>query len=153
MTTIVNDYCYYGYYFITTIINWYCTHILTTLPYASVVAPNGRTGSWTSRYTTTRALSKPHCQHQQQTITAVSTAGHNLTVAVFREKKQDGFCHCYKAVLQLYVVPQWKLLNNNHNNNNRFTALCLGLPGWASTRRNTHPPTILIIIQSLSAVL
>ena len=37
------------------------------------------------------------------------------------------------------------------NNNNHFLALCLGLPGWASTRRNTHPPTILIIIQSLSA--
>jgi len=30
-------------------------------------------------------------------------------------------------------------------------ALCLGLPGWACTRRNIHPPTILIIIQSLSA--
>jgi len=41
--------------------------------------------------------------------------------------------------------------NNNNNNNDRFTALCPGLPGWASTRRNTHPPTILIIIQSLSA--
>jgi len=37
------------------------------------------------------------------------------------------------------------------NNNNRFTTLCPGLPGWAGTRRNTHPPTILIIIQSLSA--
>jgi len=34
---------------------------------------------------------------------------------------------------------------------NRFTALCPGLPGWAGTRRNIHPPTILIIIQSLSA--
>jgi len=32
-----------------------------------------------------------------------------------------------------------------------FTALCPGQPGWASTRRNIHPPTILIIIQSLSA--
>jgi len=41
--------------------------------------------------------------------------------------------------------------NNNNNNNNRFTALCLGLPGRAGTRRNTHPPTILIIFQSLSA--
>ena len=39
---------------------------------------------------------------------------------------------------------------NNNNNNNRFTALCPGQPGWAGTRRNTHPPTILII-QSLSA--
>jgi len=26
-------------------------------------------------------------------------------------------------------------------------ALCPGLPGWASTRRNVHPPSILIIIQ------
>ena len=33
---------------------------------------------------------------------------------------------------------------------NRFTALCPWLPGWAGTRRNTHPPTILIIIQPLS---
>jgi len=39
----------------------------------------------------------------------------------------------------------------NNNNNNRFMALCPGLPGWASTRRNIHPSTILIIIQSLSA--
>ena len=38
-----------------------------------------------------------------------------------------------------------------HSNNNHFTALCPGLPGWAGTRRNTHPPTIPIIIQSLSA--
>jgi len=34
---------------------------------------------------------------------------------------------------------------------NHFTALCPGLPGWAGTRSNTHPPAILIIIQSLSA--
>jgi len=38
----------------------------------------------------------------------------------------------------------------NNNNNNCFTALCPRLPGWAVTRRNTHPPTILII-QSLPA--
>jgi len=37
---------------------------------------------------------------------------------------------------------------NNNKNNNRFTAPCPGLPGWAGTRRNIHPPTILIIIQS-----
>ena len=35
-------------------------------------------------------------------------------------------------------------------NNNHFTALCLGLPGWAGTRSNIHPRTILIIIQPLS---
>jgi len=38
-----------------------------------------------------------------------------------------------------------------NNNNDRFTALCPGLPRWAGARRNTHPPTTLIIIQSLSA--
>jgi len=25
------------------------------------------------------------------------------------------------------------------NNNNRFMAVCPGLPGWAGTRRNIHP--------------
>ena len=29
-----------------------------------------------------------------------------------------------------------------NNINNHFTALGLGLPGWAGTRRNIHPPTI-----------
>jgi len=38
---------------------------------------------------------------------------------------------------------------HTHTHNSRFTALCPGLPGWAGTIRNTHPPTILIIIQSL----
>ena len=36
-------------------------------------------------------------------------------------------------------------------NNNHFMTLCQGLPGWSGTRRNIHLPTILIIIQSLSA--
>jgi len=36
------------------------------------------------------------------------------------------------------------------NNNNRLTALCPGLREWTGTRRNIHPPTILIIIQSIS---
>jgi len=35
------------------------------------------------------------------------------------------------------------LLQQQHNNH--FTALCPGLPGWAGIRRNTHPPTILIL--------
>jgi len=53
----------------------------------------------------------------------------------------------------------WNVLNEltentgskNNNNNDRFTTLCPELPGWAGTRRYTHLPTILIIIQSLSA--
>ena len=40
-------------------------------------------------------------------------------------------------------------LQTTHND--RFTALWPGLPGQAGTRWNTHPPAILIIIQSLSA--
>jgi len=45
------------------------------------------------------------------------------------------------------------IVTQNNNNNNRFTTLCPGLPELAlsDTRRNILPPTILIIIQSLSA--
>jgi len=50
------------------------------------------------------------------------------------------------TLISLYVqsTPKCskKLLSTN-NNNDRFTALCPGLPGWAGTRRNIHPPTIL----------
>jgi len=42
------------------------------------------------------------------------------------------------------VITKRKLRDNN-NNNNRFMALCPGLLGWAGSRRNTHPPTILVI--------
>jgi len=34
-------------------------------------------------------------------------------------------------------------LNNTHN---RLTAFCLGLPGWAGTRRNIQPLTPILII-------
>jgi len=51
----------------------------------------------------------------------------------------------------LLGVPQTDLIHYTTTHNNRFTVLCPGLPSWAATRRNTHPPTILIIIQSLSA--
>jgi len=47
-------------------------------------------------------------------------------------------------------VSGWPRYQHN-NNNNRFMVLCLGLPGWACTRRNTRPPIIQIIIQSVSA--
>jgi len=43
------------------------------------------------------------------------------------------------------------LMSQSYNNNNNFMALCPGLNGWGGTRSNTHQPTILIIIQSLSA--
>ena len=55
--------------------------------------------------------------------------------------------HSEAKTKQLAGVRQ----SNNNNNNNRFMAVCPGLPVWAGIRRNTHPPTILIIIQSLSA--
>jgi len=41
--------------------------------------------------------------------------------------------------------------NSNNNNNNCFTALCLGLPGWASNRRNVHPLIPILINDPLSA--
>jgi len=66
-------------------------------------------------------------------------------------------CPQKEAIKWSLILPKTKMpiawwnTATTHNNNNRFMAVCPGLPGWAGTRRNTHPPTILIIIQSLSA--
>jgi len=46
------------------------------------------------------------------------------------------------------AVLQWYSDSDNNNDDDHFVALCPGLPGWAGTRRNTHPATILIIIES-----
>ena len=66
----------------------------------------------------------------------------NLTQQKQTTENQTALFAYYCAQLQ-YTIK--------NNNNNRFTALCPGLPGWVCTRRNIHPPTILIIIHSLSA--
>jgi len=42
--------------------------------------------------------------------------------------------------------PAPPFLTYNNNNNNHFTALCLGLPGWAGTRKNVHPPTTSLYV-------
>ena len=64
----------------------------------------------------------------------------------YRNANQDPV---YSVVWAIHVSSFALFLEKQHNNN-CCTALCPGLPGWAGTRRNTHPPTILII-QSLSA--
>ena len=44
-------------------------------------------------------------------------------------------------ILTVFFTDQNKSAwNTTNNNNNRFMALCLWLPGWAATRRNTHHP-------------
>ena len=48
------------------------------------------------------------------------------------------------------VTQNTQLLDNN-NNNNCLTAFCLGLPGWAGTRRNIHPLTPVLIINHPSS--
>ena len=55
------------------------------------------------------------------------------------------------TLTEISRINYFQQLHVHNNNNNHFTALCPGSPGWAGTRKNTHPPTILIIIQSLSA--
>jgi len=77
---------------------------------------------------------------------------------IFETEKHNGIAelleilgrlvHC---VIMVFKKPGVMCISYAYNNNNRFTALCPGLPGSAGTRRNTHPPTILIVIQSLSA--
>jgi len=37
-------------------------------------------------------------------------------------------------------------------NNNRFTALCPGLPGWAGTRRNTRISSKQYLVHSTTTV-
>jgi len=102
----------------------------------------------------------------ERTSTSIFSSHFQLEPALEREPLLTAFCGPeVLPVSQSTVSKHWRqqfrccifVVNNvqsrcnNNNNNNRFAALCLGLPGWASTRRNFHPPTILIIIQSLSA--
>jgi len=47
-------------------------------------------------------------------------------------------------LVSLFVLYR-NTISDIDNNNNRFTALCLELPGWAGTRRIIHPPTILTL--------
>jgi len=48
------------------------------------------------------------------------------------------FCACHITHISVDYDQLWPRLYNN-----RITTLCPGLPRWAGTRRNTHPPTIL----------
>jgi len=57
----------------------------------------------------------------------------------------------FSEITDILAMVQDRDMLTHDNNNNCFMALCPGLPRSAGTRRNTHPPTILIIIQSLSA--
>jgi len=59
------------------------------------------------------------CEH---TIVTMKEKCHS-TIWTYCNLTKKGISYCY------------------HNNNNRFTALCPGLLGWAATRRNTHPPS------------
>jgi len=45
---------------------------------------------------------------------------------------------CFHSFLN-YITP--KIYSRTYYYYNRFTALCMGQPGWAGTRRNIHPLT------------
>jgi len=59
-------------------------------------------------------------------------------------------CYTSPHSSKLHFLPSRNVNCAFTHNNNHFMALCLRLPGWAGTRWNIHPPTILII-QSLLA--
>jgi len=89
--------------------------------------------------------------HAELRSLRVTITHHNVFWAPFVQLK---FLLFFSAILLLHTVWQKHKTTErkyNNNNNNHFTSLCPGLPGWAGTRRSIHPPTILIIIQSLSA--
>jgi len=68
---------------------------------------------------------------------------------ILSPQPQTMFSLVYFYILHLHFVIYAVFTGYTHNNNH-FTTLCPGPPGWAGTRRNIHPPTILIT-QSLSA--
>jgi len=78
-------------------------------------------------------------QHRPSSITHTHTHTHTHTCT-----------HCTARVVNHVNTTELHESGKILHNNNRFTALCPGLPGWAGTRGNIYPPTILII-QSLSA--
>jgi len=45
--------------------------------------------------------------------------------------------------LRIYSTLTMTCSQFNNNDDDHFMALCPGLPGWAGTGRNTHPPTTL----------
>jgi len=45
------------------------------------------------------------------------------------------------------LQTQWKQSNSSNTYTTILTAICPGLPGWASTRRNIHPFTAILIIK------
>jgi len=64
------------------------------------------------------------------------------------------FCVSHTRCCILFTRAKLRVYQRNGlhcNNNNRFMTLRPGLPSWAGSKRNIHPPTNLIIIKSLSA--
>jgi len=88
------------------------------------------------------------CVVVQLSVSAVKGRVNERPAAVVKSGDQQKAARSqWSSIIFIYIIKAWA----NNNNNNYFMALCPGLPGWAGTRRNTHPPTILIIFQSLSA--
>jgi len=54
--------------------------------------------------------------------------------------------HKQNSFVESYTIYWYVDLLHTHTHN-RLTALCLGLPGWASTRRNIYPLTPILIIR------
>jgi len=60
-------------------------------------------------------------------------------VVTCRPHNATSYCHC-NAIFPhgiFLILPQ----ANTHTTILRLCGFCLGQPGWAGTRRNTHPPT------------
>ena len=73
-----------------------------------------------------------------QTDNEIQTYRHAIANTLRLYRTIDSKLQLRLITLMLQSRPDW--CNLLHNNNDRFTALCPGLPGWAGTRRNTHPP-------------
>jgi len=86
------------------------------------------------------------CKFQQVSCLGSVTARHSSSGRQPNFAALNRVRHLYSAgrpSRALAHILVYFMYNNNNNNNNHFMTLCVGLPGWAGTRRNTHPPTIL----------
>jgi len=66
--------------------------------------------------------------------------------AIWHVERSETFTSSTSLIMPHQQHEKNNTVNNTHTHN-RLTTLCLGLPGWAGTRRNVHPLTPILIIR------
>jgi len=78
--------------------------------------------------------------HVQIICTLLQTDNHASTSPLSFIQAECPSCRPTNSNQQCQSTEGCQCAWNTQHNNDCFMALCQGLPGWAGTRRNTHPP-------------